>query len=881
MNRRQLLSGTAIILASAMISPAMAQEAVDLAGIEEIQITGSYIRQKDTYTAPVPTTSMDRAQIESSGAVDLTDLVRNLPINTGSETQSVVANQLRSAGTAQFNIRGLGLGATLTLVNGKRNVLSPRAADDGSQFVDINLLPLNMIERIEIVKDGSSALYGSDAVAGVVNLITRNNFEGFEIGGSYQTTTKNSQQDMNINGGYGYASDRTNFVVFASHLERTDLASFEREDITANTFTRPLSKSGTWIVPALGGPTRDPACGSVPKTEAVPPFLCLSDISTDTTIVPDENRTAVFSRLEHQVNDNLTLSLEGNYGRTRTTWKAMHSFVATKNGFVVPANHPNNPFTDLGGNPTPAISFLWAPVSQLEYEPLGVSFEDFRKPDQYGSEVIRTAAAATYDFGNNWYVDVSGVYSESKGFFKTQNEIVDQIQLYLNGGPDGNTYFNPFGSAVTDPAQANSLDVINAITGIARMDSKSKLYVVDAVASGPIFDLPAGPVGLAIGTSYRKDTISAEFDAIQLQDGFAFFGQAENFSGSLDSIAVFSELAIPLASDLNAQVASRYEEYGGGAGSTFDPKLAVSWDVTDGFLVRGTVGTSFRAPSPLQTISTLVTPSVAQPICQPNGQLAPARNAVAVRTVGNPDLKPEESTSYTAGLAYQSNRAFQVSFDYWRYDYKNVITRSETNSILAAACAAGGYQTDPRIQAAGNVATSVDVPFQNAGGLLTEGLDFSASYAFEVGSTGELTFSNQTNYIITYRLDALEQGTVAGAGWRNNSNFGRAAPKWRSNFSLAWAQGNHGANAIVRYVSSMKDDALGRDPAVVGDIGDFATLDLQYSYLFDSVGKGTVLTIGAINVTNETPPAALSTGWEVTTHDPRGRLVYARLKTNF
>lgn len=867
-------------LAAAGVLPALVQTAT-AQQIEEIQVTGSYIRQNDTYTAPVPTTTVDRAEIEKTGAVDLTDLVRNLPINAGSQTQSVVTNQLRSAGTAQFNIRGLGLGATLTLVNGKRNVLSPRAADDGSQFVDINLLPLNMVERIEIVKDGSSALYGSDAVAGVVNLITRNNFEGFEIGGSYQTTTKSSQQDINLNGGYGYQNDDTSFVLFASHFERTDLPSSARPDITANTFARPLSKSGTWVVPALGGPVRDPSCGAVPNTQAVPPFLCLSDISNDLTIVPDENRTAVFTRIEHQFADRLTMNAEFNYGRTRTDWKAMRSFVATKNGFVVPADHPNNPFTDGVGNPVPAISFLWAPVSQLEYAPLGVDYDDFRKTDQYGSEVYRGALSGTYDIGQDWYFDFGGVFSESTGFFSTTNELVDQIQLYLNGGPDGNTYFNPFGSAVTDPNQANTLEVIDAITGVARMDAKSRLYVVDGVVSGSLLDLPAGPLGVAVGAAYRKDTISAVFDEVQLQNGFAFFGQAENFSGSIDSYAVFTEVALPVTDSVNAQLAARYEDYGSSAGSTFDPKLALSWDVTSGLMLRGTVGTSFRAPSPLQTTSTLVTPSVAQPTCQPNGQLAPARNAVSVRTVGNPDLEPEESTSYTAGFAYQSERDFQISLDYWRYDYKNIITRSETNSILAGACAAGGYQTDPRITAAGNVATGVDISFENAGGLLTEGLDFSASYMFGVGDGGDVTISNQTNYIMTYRLDTVDQGRLAGDGWRNYGNFGSATPKWQSNLSLDWALGNHAATAIVRYTSSMKDDAIGRDPAAIGRIGDFTTLDLQYSYLFEGLGEGTQFTVGAINVTNETPPRALSTGWAITTHDPRGRIVYARIKTNF
>ncbi|MBT6959860.1 MAG: TonB-dependent receptor plug domain-containing protein, partial [Rhodospirillaceae bacterium] len=197
------------LLSAALLSVSMSLSVVQAqTPIEEIRVTGSYLK-RDQLSSGSPLTVISAEDLSAYGLTNIADVIGYLPFNSGSEFNADVFTQNLSAGTSNFNLRGLGLNSTLVLLNGRRQTVSGGVADDGSTFVDLNaLVPLNAVGRVEILKDGAAALYGTDAVAGVVNVLTRTDVEGWELEGEFGTTTRSSQQDVTLRGLYGLQTER-------------------------------------------------------------------------------------------------------------------------------------------------------------------------------------------------------------------------------------------------------------------------------------------------------------------------------------------------------------------------------------------------------------------------------------------------------------------------------------------------------------------------------------------------------------------------------------------------------------------------------------------------------------------------------------------------
>ncbi len=828
--------------------------------IDEVVVTGSYIR-RDSFNSPVPTSTVDKSEIDAQGVPTMIDLVKNLTINTGSEFNTYGFAQSRTTGTAQINLRGLGLGSTLVLINGRRTTLGSMTANDGSQFVDINNFPINMVERIELVKDGASALYGSDAVAGVANFITRD-VNGIEFDGSFQTTTKSSQEDISFSVAAGGDINRGHVNIFYSYFERSEL-NFGERDFTAGSLVRPVDKPGTFLLLGAApdaGPRRDPDCAAA-GSEPRGPILCFTDISTAPALISPESRHSVFADVEYELTDELTFNGELNYARNRAERTGPPSFPMLRpGGFDIPADHPNNPF----GVPLRTLNV--AAIGFNEGEPTRA---------YYGSETMRTAASLNYELSGNWYIDAGFVYAFTDGFNKFTDQLADQTQLYLNGGPDGNTYLNIFGSAITDPAAANSQEVLDAITGQIVRDGRAAHTSFDLVASGDVFELPGGPVGIALGAQYRKETLSNKFDTDSRRDNFVFQSQSLDFEGSTEAFATFGEVALPVVDGVNVSAAVRYEDYNGNTGSTVDPKVGVSYAPNDDLMFRASYGTSMRAPNPNHLFSNTSTIQTLTTNCD-----GTARNGVQSVINGNRNLSPENSTAYGFGASASPVKGLSISADYWRYKYEDIIVTDNAQTIINDACAAGGVETDARITSAAGVVSRIDLAYKNDGTLKTDGIDIELRYRFDGVLGGAMELGNQTSYIMNY--DVTQDGvTTGGAGNRNRNNFGRSTPQWRSNTSLSWMLGNHFLRASGRYVDSYKDDVTGglNDD---GTISSTFFIDLQYSFNIEGLGNGSAITFGVNNLTNVLPPAANGAGgYDPQIYDPRGRLVYTRFHQAF
>lgn len=865
--------------------PAYAQEASPPSG-EQIVVTGSRVK-RDSFQGTSPVEVMGQEAIEQTGAPTITDIVKNLTINTGSEFNESFDTARQTTGTSQVNLRGLGLNSTLTLVNGRRTTLSATAASDGSTFVDINQYPLLMVERIEVLKDGAAAIYGSDAVAGVFNIITRNKFDGLEFDASYQTTTEDSQGDFTLSGAFGVEGDRGRFQTFITYFDRTPLLGVERDwyntvqtsgfgFVPTLVFTT-APTSGPFAGTGITGSVQDPDCGvagSVPSPDTGNPSAgvkgsCRANFAPAFGLVPQEKRLTSFTSGSYDITDNLEFFGEVSFARNRAVGAQSSPPAILRQSILVRADHPANPH---------GVDVIYlGRVGPVRVSPRPIS-----------NDYWRVATGARYEISQAWDAEFSYVYSQNDFSVTNDETSIDALTV-----PSGNPAiplairpdYNPFGSQYTtgpfnDPALQDEIE--GTITNTA----KSSLQTLEASLSGDLFELPGGNLGVAFGVQYREDSLEIDLDDQVNRGVLAFDGKSPDTPRTTRGVlAGYAEAVVPVADALELQLALRHENYEGSAGSTTNPKVAVSWSPTDAVTLRGSYGTSFRAPSLFQTnvggqSETVLAfdPFAGNPAGTCNLG-APSVAFPAGTAVGNPNLKPESARNFNAGFVARPAGGLRFSVDYWRFNYNDIIVKENAQQIINNDCLDDGIANDPRItRGPGGQVRAVEVEFINASSLQTDGFDFGAAYEFGVGGIGDLAIDLRATYINKYSFRLTEGGNkIDGAGSRNFLNPFRSTPEWRGNASLFWSSGRHKAGATVRYIDSYLDDNAKNAP-----IDSQITLDLQYSYdLGELLGRGreTRLTIGAINVTDEDPPVASGIAtFDTSVHDPRGRLVYISLR---
>ena len=443
--------------------------------------------------------------------------------------------------------------------------------------------------------------------------------------------------------------------------------------------------------------------------------------------------------------------------------------------------------------------------------------------------------------------------------------------LTANGAaiPADGTFFNPFASALAGGTNANAA-LIDYIVEPLVSNREAELFVAEGFVSGDLFELPAGPVGVAIGAQYRSQRISANFDSIARNDGFAFLIGEQPFAGTQNVYAIFGELNVPLLEWAEVQLALRYEDYGDNGGDTLDPKVAVLLRPADWVSLRGSYSTSFRAPSTFQLQGQSTT---LQQVSDPN---AGGANAfVAVRALGNAALVPESSTAYNLGVTLEPVSDFEISLDYYNFEFDDAIVQTAPQAIVNA---------DPNgpdvVRSPAGTIIQVNNSYVNAASVETSGLDFSVRYRIDAGF-GTITPSFEGNYVFDYNLQTSVGGAVIeGAGNRNFTNFGSPTPELRFNAGLQFESGAHGLNVFGRYIDSYLDDQNGG-----ADIDSDFRVDVQYSLaineLFDR-DRLLQLTVGVRNVFDVTAPrVATNGGFDSRVHDPRGALLTVGLVSEF
>ena len=876
------------VSAAALPVATLAQSLSDDKGpVEEILITGSFIKSTGEDEAS-PVEVLDNTYIENSGAVNIAELTSRLAVNSGSENNADTFTALETQGTANVNLRGLGLTSTLVLINGKRQTQTAAVANDGSVFVDTNTVPFAALERVEILKEGATATYGSDAIAGVVNFILKDDFSGFQLDGGYQTTASGGQTNTDINALAGFdLGARTRALLSASLMRQQPMSSAARPYTTENA----ISSLGRSFIALGAGRGSGAYAGPVAPGQTIPDPNCAANggllIASNNrcgflygprfNLMNEESSYQLYGNLTHEFSADLTLSAELGWSHHEVQDNPQSP------------SYPNLGFPRIlpgqGGSP------FDVPVVWLG-RPLGSEAPSPFAPRE--SDTLRASLDLEGRLGAGWDWYAALTYSANERAVTQPDTIQSRLEAALagRGGPSGAETFSPF-----DPS-ANSRALIDYISVNTVNQRKTALLVGDVVFSGELFERPAGAVAAAFGAQWRHEgyqidpvgLVRKRLDPATGQPipvDLIFLGGALPIDESRSAYALFAEANVPLGASLELDLALRYEDLD--TDSSVDPKIALRWQASDDLVLRASASSAFREPS-LQQIYSQGTSL--QGLVDP---LNPG-SAVFVRvdTAGSRDLRPEESTNVNLGAIWSPTDELSLRMDYWRFDYQDVIVAEDAQGKLNDE--PNGPDVN-RLSGAGSQLQGIITNYINASSVETDGIDLAVDWRLPTGRAGQfgahLTATHFLSYVIPCtgpngRGCAGSSGTQDVVGFFNYDTFVRSMPATKLNASLDWTRGPHRVALLGFYTSSYETtrpvDPRARSLGYTRNIDSWLTVDLQYAYAFKLAGAEAILSLGSKNLFDEEAPRAYdgaNFSFDPKHHDPRGRLWYAGIKLDF
>ena len=871
-----------------LANTALAQD--DNKNLEEVVITGSYIKGAGTDEA-TPVDVLNSDYIQKQGALTIGELTQKLAVSSGTENNPDSFTAGSTQGTSNVNLRGLGLTSTLVLVNGKRQTIAAAVANDGSVFVDTASIPMAALERVEILKEGATATYGSDAVAGVVNFILRDDFEGLEVSVGHQTVESSDQttDDVSVLAGFGIG-DNTNVIVAGSFLQQDPMSSAERPYTTINAASSlgrsflnlgglapglPVFIDGTGAYAGTYGPGEtipDANCeanGGILSAGFIPSLggqKCGFLYGPRFNLVNEEERTNVYAAVTHEMDNGVTVRGELGFAKNEVLDNPQSPSYPNLSFPTIFPGQAGNPFNGF-------VRWYGRPLGSEAPSPLAPR----------NSETLRASLdlSGSLDDGE-WDWNASVTYSENDREGWQPDTINSRLNAALAGagGESGTETFNIF-----DPSQ-NSQSLIDYISTQTYTNMVTDLTVADLVVSGPWFDIASSgrTINLAYGAQFRNEGFSISRNDIStqqrdpqtgiLQDvDLIFLGGGTEPSASRDSFAAFAEANIPLTDSFEMSVAARYEALD--SDSSLDPKLALRWQVTDELVVRGSMSTAFREASLVQQYNRA---TGLQGLVDP---LATGTLFVRVLTEGNTDLKPETSTNTNLGVVWTPSENLNMRLDWWQFDYEDVITIESANGKLAADPLGPDIRRDPQTGQLQGVSTN----FINAASVETDGVDFSADWNIPAGDRGDFGVQLAYSHFLSYEIPDGNGGTRDVVGSFNHDNFVRSMPQKKWNLTADWERGNHSAAMVVYYVDSYKTSinvpssaqALGFN----NGIKSWRTMDLSYNYNFNLGDTQAVFTLGGKNVFDKEAPRvydAANFSYDPKHHDARGRMWFVRVK---
>jgi iron complex outermembrane receptor protein len=856
--------GAALSLVIAPITMAQAQTAQK---VEKIEVTGSNIKRIDA-EGPAPVVVIKKEDIDRSGSQTVSDLLRTLPLtNTGNFNESQLGGNTFAPGTAAISLRGLGATATLVLLNGRRIANYPFGQNVTQTFVDLNSIPISAIERIEVLKDGASAIYGSDALAGVVNIILRKDYRGVEVATSYGESSRKDgrEQRYSISGGLGdVARDRYNVMATVDYYKRDAVWAKDRSfSATADhradgglDLRSPTGNPGTWLTAGKPGYTDNvvfPSCPADSRGLFSGTTTCYFNFQPFIYLLPPSERKGAFARGTFDVTPTFTLFAEAGYNKNSTE----NSAAPTPGSFTLPVGHNSNPYP-------------FAVSIRYRFTDVGPRLSTIE------SESKRAVVGAKGEvMGWDWEVG----YNTTKNHTESrQRGYVSQVAVNSLVSNGIYNFVNPSANpqALTDSLKANPYRI-----------ATSKLDSTDFKATRELFQLPAGPLAIALGGEHRKESVQDDLDPLSQQNLIVGSG-GSTANGSRTLNSVYGEFSIPILKNVEGQLAVRSDNYSI-FGRATKPKVAVSWKVAPEFLVRASYAGGFRAPSLSEQFlgQTVSFPAfVDTPRCtayrayygnsDPRAVAVCGSNQVRTLSGGNPGLVPEESKSYNIGFVFEPIKEFSASLDLYRINHTNKIRQPSTTFQLANNI---GVNRDPQsptdilvgapgvLQGLGSdTRYGLFSSYFNSARQLTQGVDLDLRYRVGIGEYGKLTFISTTNYIDYFKTQTAPGQPLV------DSVSSYQFPRVNSSNSVFWTMGSWETGLTLHSRSNFAQNNQISQAYVAA----FTTADFQLAY---SGFKNLKLTFGITNLMDKKPPFSdnENDGYANSTDSPMQRYYYSRL----
>ena len=790
-------SGSAVMYGPGAIAQQAAQE------LNRVTVTGSNIKRTDTETAS-PVQVLTRDDIERTGKQSIQEVLRGITADGQGSVPSSFSNGFAS-GSAAVSLRGLGVNSTLVLVNGRR-MTTYGLADDGTRnFVDLNSLPLEAVDRIEVLKDGASAVYGADAVGGVVNVILRSNYTGASVGGSYGQSGRSDGQTTRAFASLGIGNvDTDKYNVFVSleasqqkniwstdrgFIGQTDLRSLGFYDVTngAPRFwlgaTTPSTTSpyGVTRTRPNGTGTRVNVIKCDPSLIIASTGLCGYNGRTEQEVQPALDRLNFFGRGTLQFSSSLTAYAE--LGIFNTKSKSNGTLGGNNDGGVYKPGDPANPLIVHGLMTLPAShpDNTFGVDRTLAYAPLELGGRD-HKTDNTVFRLVQGLQGNAF----GWDFDVGAAYIKSRlknqqtGFIN-----YDAFQAALNNG----TY------RINRP-NTTSPSVLATVSPTLEDTSTSSIKSIDAKASRELMALPGGPLGVAIGGEMRWE--AANTPPVPGTDTGSIVGLGySSFSATRKVSAIYGEVTAPVVKWLELTGAARYDHYSDFGNST-TPKIGFKLKPIDQLAVRGTYSEAFRAPGPAET-----------------GGSSFGFTSVGILSQGNPSIKPETAKSYTLGFIIEPFAGTSATLDFWKIQRTNEIVQADPAAIIPAGTPltgtplskipGSGTNTFIYYDSTGALSTVTGF-YRNAAKTKTDGVDLEIRNKLSLGEAGRLTTQLNWTHVNKFQRTDPDGNTFDYAGTQGPIvlSAGAGTPKDRASLSLGWDRGPWAFTGVLNYVGPLK-----------------------------------------------------------------------------
>ena len=866
--------------------------------LQTITVTGSALPRVDTET-PSPVTVITAQQIARSGFTTVSDVVRSI----SADNSGTVPNSFGlgfATGSSGVALRGLTVNSTLVLIDGKRAASYPLADDGERSFVDLNTIPLAAVERIEVLKDGASSIYGADAIAGVVNIILRPGYHGAEgsvdvgtsqHGGGFtrKATFMAGGGDLDTDHYNGYFSvqyEKDNSIANSQRgfpFNTNDLSSIGGPNGNAGLGAggQPGSIYGS-VAPGTLAPGGNPvtgvvqsglyqplrACGanSVSTTIAGSGTYCQQNfVSLYNNVQSPMEQGGLYGRVTFKINDTTKAYLSASYMEFKTTTSLFPAQIQTgtpnnTNGIALPPTltagpnagqlNPNDPFAAAG-----------------QYALINYAFGDIPSYLNTDNHNLRVVGDIAGTFGD-WNYDASVTLNHDWLNYQ-QFGFINYTQLISDINDGSYNFLNP---------GANSSAVRAALAPEVQKVSTSDMDVLDFSANRELWDLPGGAAGLAVGGQFRHE---AQYDP-NLNPNLVTQGLGiAQTEGTRDVSGAYAEFDMPLLESLEVDAAGRFDHYTD-VGNNFSPKVGFKWKPLDWVAIRGTYSKGFRAPSFSENGSSASQGFVTFNPGQSFPDFATAHGGNAYSTVpyalseyttANPNIKPEKATNFTFGVVVQPTSWLNASLDYYNIKKTNVITGPNYGAAIGDYFANNGVVTTPGVTVIKDLPdpanpTALARPLEfigeytNANSLKTTGIDLDLQAHFDFGSGFHYVSELQGTQIFQWKM-VLADGTVesfVGTQGPYNLSSGAGTPRTRGSWANTIGYGPFEVTGTLYYTSGYEeigeDVGVGPGSCLSGlpascHIGSFTDFDLTASY---AINDHISITGSIMNVFDRDPP---------------------------